>query len=74
MAHRDPRIAAATKHDWDSYGGLPTAETAIQTAENAVWVPMTNGGLMLEIAHSDGDATIEIDADGRILIVSFERS
>jgi len=73
MAHRDPRKAAATKQNWDSYGGLPTTEAAIRTAENAVWVPLTKGGLMLEIIHSDGEASIDIDADGRIMGVCFER-
>jgi GH24 family phage-related lysozyme (muramidase) len=57
-------------NDWDSYGGLPIAEKAIQTmvrllAETPTVVPTCRGGLMLEW---DGAlAEIEIDEEGNVI-------
>ncbi len=72
MAHRDPRKAAATEQNWDSYGPPPTAELAIRTAEKFVWVPKSDGGLMLEANHSGIEVEVEIDDFGQITSVNFE--
>ncbi len=72
MAHRDPRKAAATEQGWDSYGAPPTSEAAIRTAENFVWVPKSDGGLMLDANHDGVEVEVDINEAGQITSVCFE--
>ena len=61
--------------NWDSYGGRQISESAISAIESFCVVPLSNGGIQLEV-HLDGfDVEISVNADGRIdetLIVRTE--
>ena len=74
MAHQDPRKAAVAEKNWDSYGGLPTTEAAIKTAESFVWVPGSDGGLSFEVIHDGVELEVEIDGAGQIKSICFSRS
>jgi len=71
--HNDPRKAAATQKNWDSYGGLPTSEEAIRTAEGIYWAPLSGGGLNFELSNASGSISCDIGKTGQIISFSFER-
>jgi riboflavin synthase alpha subunit len=57
----------ALEEDWDSYGAVSIAVTALETLAGFSVVPCSSGGIQLEV-HRDGyDIEIEIDAAGRIV-------
>jgi len=56
---------------WDNDDGKPITSAAIHTIESFATVPVSDGGIQLEI-HRDGfDIEICIGADGRIKSVSL---
>jgi hypothetical protein len=64
--------------DWDSYGAVPTSDTAAEAAVKVLervvkddaptpqLCPMTDGGVDLEWLVGDDYASIECNADGRL--------
>lgn len=56
-------------HNWDSYGGRPTSEAAINTARRFQYVPLSNGGIDIELSTPKADVQIEIDPDGSVISV-----
>lgn len=59
---------------WDSYGGKPTADAALRTAESAAWVPVPDGGVQWELRAGGRDIEVEIGPDGSVVDVSVEPS
>lgn len=65
-----PRALADLKPGWDGYNGVPTTEQAIRTAEGIQYVPMSNGGMQIELHALGCSVEIEIGPDGRVEYVS----
>lgn len=65
-----PRKLAELKRGWDGYDGIPTTEQAIRTAEGLQYVPMSNGGMQIELHTLGLTVEIEIGPSGRIEYVS----
>ena len=64
---------AMLKDGWDSYDGkAPTAE-AMKTVSYFTTVPLSNGGLQVEVHAGGADVEIEIDPDGNINDIYFQR-
>ena len=57
------------KENWDSYGGLPATAEAIDTAEWFCAVPMSDGGIQVEVHAGGKDVEIEIAPSGKITSV-----
>lgn len=73
----DPRSAAQTEENWNSYGGRPTTEEAKRGAaalHKGVWSPCSDGGLALLATVGTDDIEIVIGPDGRIKSVYWERN
>ena len=64
------RELARLQPGWDGYDGQPTAEMAIRTAEGMQYVPMSNGGMQIELHTLDLLIEIEIEPSGRVANVS----
>jgi hypothetical protein len=62
----NPRALARLKDGWDGYDGIPTTEQAIRTAEGLQYVPMSDGGMQIELHTLQLSVEIEIGPDGRI--------
>ena len=65
-----PRGLADLKPGWDGYDGQPTTEQAIRTAEGLQYIPMSNGGMQMELHTLDLSVEIEIEPSGRVANVS----
>lgn len=50
--------------DWDGHRGRPPTEAALKTASNIVVVPLSYGGLQIEMHAGGMDIEIEINSDG----------
>ncbi len=71
---RLPAEAAQKEPNWDSYNGWPTSSEAIAAAEALMyWMPMADGGLMVESIVGDSEVSIEIAPDGQISCISWGR-
>jgi hypothetical protein len=65
---------APKEHGWDGYDAPPTSKAAIKTAEILTqWIPTSDGGLYLDGRAGGAEVTIDINADGVVTGVSFER-
>lgn len=62
----DPRALLDLGPDWDSYDGVKITEAAVKTAEALRPVPLSDGGIQLELHCAGSDLEIEIGADGKI--------
>jgi hypothetical protein len=65
-----PRALSDLKDGWDGYDGIPTTEQAIRTAEGICYIPMSNGGMQIELHTLAISVEIEVGPDGRIENVS----
>ena len=57
----------ALEANWNSYGALPIAPSAVATVEQFATVPTNHGGINLEIHRNGYDIEIEIGPDGKIV-------
>ena len=55
---------------WDGYDGVPTKLAAMATARSLQYVPMSSGGLQIELHTQTLSVEIEIDPDGSVANVS----
>jgi hypothetical protein len=60
--------------NWDGHGAGPVPEAAIRTVEALRVVPLSSGGLQVELHAGGGDLEVEVAADGRVRSVFWERS
>lgn len=58
---------------WDSYGGLPLTDEAAETLRRINIVPSSDGGAQIEMHVGGADIEIEVEPDGQILGISFDR-
>ena len=59
--------------NWNSYGGLPITEKAIQAACRQELVPSPDGGLTINLSRGLDDLEIGIGPDGTIRYVLWEK-
>lgn len=59
---------------WDGYRGLPPTEHALATAANIQVIPMSCGGVNIEMHAGGADVEITIRPDGIIESVSWSMS
>jgi hypothetical protein len=61
------------RDNWDSYGGKATTPEAERTVLHMSdsWVPLPDGGMMLDYGDGDRELNIEISPTGRIRTASL---
>lgn len=58
--------------DWDSYGARPISGLALRTAENLMVVPMSDGGVQIELHAGGANVEIVISPTGAVCGISWE--
>lgn len=58
--------------NWDSYGAVTITEAALNTANNLTFVPLSNGGIQIELHTGGVDMELEIHPDGMIQSLFWE--
>ena len=61
---------AVLEADWDGYGAPPLGRKAIETAGAIQFVPMSNGGVQVELHAGGAEIEIEIEPDGTVCLVT----
>lgn len=77
QSERDPRCLDLThfrglKKGWDTYDGEPISPMAIRTAEHFTAVPLSTGGIQLELHAGGVEIEIEVTETGRVKGILFE--
>jgi hypothetical protein len=63
-----------TEEDWNSYGAKSTTDAAKETAAALTLVPTIDGGVQFELHAGGSELEIEVDSDGVVCSVFWERS
>ena len=64
---------SALEAGWDGYDAPKISEKAIKTAKAIQIVPMSNGGVSIEWHAGGVDLEIDINENGHIMSICFER-
>lgn len=64
--HADLSSLRDLRKGWDSYDGEPITDAAIRTAEHVYFVPLSDGGIQIELHASGRDIEVEIAPDGSV--------
>lgn len=64
---------AGLADNWDSYHGKPPTEAALKVLDSIALVPTVRGGWEIEVHVGLEEASIEVDAEGRIDSVYWGR-
>ena len=59
--------------DWSGYGEERPTDAALATAAAISFVPLSSGGVQVELHTGDSDVELEIGPDGRVAAVSWSR-